>query len=119
MNLKPVSFNKPIVPEPRISAPYVPGKRDMPGEAWLAQREIGLEELPHLSLPKTSRQYVILDDGESEAIPITEVEGAGFRVREASGLGQDPLRQQSEVAFARQTDSDLDQLPEEARAVKG
>ncbi|HLP66736.1 MAG TPA: helix-turn-helix domain-containing protein [Rhizobium sp.] len=28
MSLKPVSFNKPIGHEPRISAPYVPGKRD-------------------------------------------------------------------------------------------
>jgi len=91
----------------------------MPGEAWLGQREIGLEEPPHLSLPKTSRQYVILDDGESEVIPIPEVEGAGLRVREASGLGQDPLRQQSEVALARQTDPDLDQLPEQARAIEG
>jgi hypothetical protein len=91
----------------------------MPGEAWLAQREIGLEEPPHLSLPKTSRQYVILDDGELEAIPITEVEGAGLRVREASGLGQDPLRQQREVTLTRQTDPDLDQLPQQARAVKG
>src|SRR6266508_3821550 len=87
----------------------------MPGEAWLTQREIGLEKPPHLSLPKTSRQYVILDDGESEAIPITEVEGAGLRVCQASGLGQDPLRQQSEVALARQTDPDLDQFDERAR----
>jgi hypothetical protein len=91
----------------------------MPSEASLAQREIGLEEPPHLSLPKTSRQHVILDDGESEPIPITEIEGAGFRVGEPSGLGQDPRRQQSEVALARQTDTDPDQLLEQARAVEG
>jgi hypothetical protein len=79
---------------------------------------MGLEEPLHLSLSKTSRQHVILDDDESEAIPVTEVEGAGLRVREPSGRRQDPRRQQSEVALARQTDPDLDQLPEQRRAVE-
>jgi len=90
----------------------------MGGEARLAQREIFLEEPEHLSLSKTLRQYVILDGGESEAIRVTEVERAGLRVSEPSGLGQDPARQGSKVALARQSDPDLDQLRQQERAVK-
>jgi len=101
------------------NAENVPGKRDIPGEAWLAQREMGLKGPLHLSLSKTLRQHVILDDDESEAVSITEIEGASLRVREPSGRGQNPLRQQSEVALARQSDPDLDQLAEQKRAVEG
>src|SRR4029450_5061555 len=92
------------------NAENVAGKRDMRGKARLVQREICLEEQAHLSLPKTLRQYVILDGGESEAIYVTEVERAGLRVSEPSGLGQDPRRQGSKVALARQIDPDLDQF---------
>ena len=74
-------------------ADNVAGKRNIPGEARHSEREIRLEEPPHLLFPKTSLQDVILDGAESEMIPVTEVEGAGLRARESSGLGQNPGRQ--------------------------
>jgi len=65
----------------------LPGTRDICSEARCAEREIGLEEPAQLLLPKTSLQYIILHDSESEAIPVTQIEGASLRVSEPAGLG--------------------------------